>query len=82
MSLALKMMWEECEIQFQHSLKIIETIVSSAYSYCLFIHACTGNVELQSQNLVSLMFSLLHNIKERLAEASITQSGKDGLRTQ
>jgi hypothetical protein len=77
MSLALKMMSEECEIQFQHSLKIIETVVSSAYACCLFIHACTGNVKLQSQNLVSVMFSLLHNIKEKIAEAMVTQSGKD-----
>jgi hypothetical protein len=81
MSLALKMMPEECEIQFQHSLKIIETVVSFTCAHCLFVHACTGNVELQSQNIVSVMFSLLHNIKGMIAEARITQSGKDCLRT-
>jgi hypothetical protein len=76
MSLALKMMSEECEIQFQRSLKIIETVAELCIRLLFVYSRLYGKRKTESES-VSVMFSLLRNIKGRIAELLITQEKTD-----
>jgi hypothetical protein len=72
MSLAVMMMWEERKLQFQHSLRIIETVVGSASACSVFVHICTGNRTSELEPGFSGIQSV-RVIKGRIAEARITQ---------